>query len=68
VGHNSPRIARQALLQLPSKGSVIKHDLLAVKGNPTATQSFTLGVIMQCSHAIHYGVRVDNWARHFVAV
>ena len=36
-----------------------------MKENPIAALSFTSGEIMKCSHAIHYVVRVDNWATSF---
>jgi hypothetical protein len=44
---------------------IIKDDLLTVKENLIAAQSFTSGEIMKCSHAIHYAVRVDNRATSF---
>jgi len=47
---------------------IVKDDHLTVKENPIAAQSFTCGEIMKCSHAKHYGVRVDNGQRNFVAV
>jgi hypothetical protein len=39
---------------------IIKDDLLTVKENSIAAQTFTPVEIKLCSHAVHYDVGVDN--------